>query len=154
MKSKIITKILKCMIICLSFISFTSCSNKKYVVTYLTDTNANVEAEDINLITLKEGLNIYINSSRFLSAANNVLEKMKSYSYEFFSSKMLFIINLSESTGSSKISVEKIDYSNLNATITLKREVPNISIDSIKVWSIFIEDNIQEVKSVKYIFKD
>lgn len=153
MKSKVMTTILTCVIICLSIISFAACSAKNYEVAYLTDTNVNVETEDITLITSQEQLNDYMNSSRFLEAANNVVEKMESYSSDFFDDKMLIVINLQESTGSSKISVEKIDYVDSEAVVTLKRKAPDISDDSIKVWSIFIEVNIQEIESVKYTFQ-
>lgn len=153
MKSKVMTTILTYLIVCLSIISFTSCSAKKFEVTYLTDTNVNVETEDITLITSQEELNDYMNSSRFLEAEKNVIEKMEGYSSDFFDDKMLIVINLQESTGSSKISVEKIDFANSEAVITLKRKVSNVSDDSIKIWSIFVEIDIQEIEFVKYKFQ-
>ena len=153
MKSKVMTTILTYLIVCLSIISFTSCSAKKFEVTYLTDTNVNVETEDITLITSQEELNDYMNSSRFLEAEKNVIEKMEGYSSDFFDDKMLIVINLQESTGSSKMSVEKIDFANSEAVITLKRKVPNVSDDSIKIWSIFVEIDIQEIEFVKYKFQ-
>ena len=155
MKSKVMTTILTSLIVCLTIISFTSCSAKDYdyEVTYLTDTGVNVETEDITLITSQEELNGYMNSSRFLEAANNVVEKMESYSADYFDNKMLIVINLQESTGSSKISVEKIDYVDSEAVVTLKRKASDISDDSIRVWSIFVEVDIQEIESVKYTFQ-
>lgn len=153
MKSKVRTTILTYLIVCLTIISFTSCSAKNYKVAYLTDTNVNVENEDITLITSQEELNEYMNSSRFLEAEDNVVEKMGGYSSNFFDDKMLIVINLQESSSSSNITVEKIDFADSEAVITLKRKVPTIADDSIRVWSIFIEVNIQEVESVKYTFQ-
>ena len=153
MKSKVMTAILTCLIICLTIISFASCSAKDYKVIYLTDTGVNVETEDITLITSQEELNDYMNSSRFLEAANNVVEKMESYSSDFFDNKMLVVINLQESSSSSKITVEKIDFVNSEAVITLKRKVPTVADDSIRVWSIFVEVDIQEIESIKYTFQ-
>lgn len=132
---------------------FTSCSAKTYELTYLTNTNVNVQADDITLITSQKELTDYKDSSRFSNAETNVIEKMESYSSEFFDKKMLIVINLQESSGSFKVSVEKVDYKDCEATIILKRKVPNVGDDSLKVWSIFIEDNIQEINSVKYSFQ-
>ncbi len=153
MKSKVMTAMITCMILCMSLISFASCSSKNFEVYYLTDTNVTVEKEDIPLLTSQDELNVYKDSSRFIDAKSNVTEKMESYSSDFFNDRMLIVINLLESTGSSKITVEKIDYGDTKATISLKRKVMNVSDDSIKIWSIFIETVIQEIQSVKYVFE-
>lgn len=153
MKPKIKARILTCMPICLSIFSNASCSAKTYEVAYLTDTNINIVSDDITLISSHSELNDYKETPRFSNASNNIIEKMESYSSEFFDKKMLIVINLQESTRSSKINVEKIDYKDNKATITLKRKVPAAADDSIKIWSIFIEDAIQEISSVKYTFQ-
>lgn len=152
MKPNVLTAILTCMIVCLFITTITSCSAQSYEVTYLTDTNVNVETKDITLITSQTELSDYINSSRFSKAGNNVIEKLQSYSPDFFNNKTLIVINLKEVSGSNKITVEKIDFNNSEAVVTLKRKTPDISDTSIKIWSIFIDVNIREIKAADYVF--
>lgn len=153
MKPNVLTAILTCMVVCLSIAPISSCSAKSYEVTYLTDTNVSVEAKDITLITSQTELTDYINSSRLSKAENNVVEKLKSYSPDFFNNKTLIVINLKEVSGSNKITVEKIDFNNSEAVVTLKRKAPDISDTSIRIWSIFIDVNIREIKSADYMFR-
>lgn len=153
MKPKVLIAILMFMIVCLSIAPITSCSAKSYKVTYLTDTNVSVEAKDITLITSQTELTDYINSSRLSKAEDNVVEKLKSYSPDFFNNKTLIIINLKEVSGSNKITVERIDFNNSEAIVTLKRRTPDISDTSIKIWSILIDVNIREIKSTDYMFR-
>lgn len=140
------------LIISLSTLSFTSCCDTYYDVAYLTNTGVMVEGEDITLLRSQEELDEYRNSSRFLEAEENIIEKIDSYSSDFFNEKMLIVINLQEITGSSEITVKGIDFTDSEAVVKLRRRTPQVADDSIKIWSIFIELDIREIKSVSYIF--
>lgn len=148
--NKIVAQML---LLCLFIAFFASCSTKNYEVTYLTDTNIDAEINDITLITSYEELTEYMNSSRFSEAEKIVINKMESYQPAFFNKRMLVVINIEESTGSNEITVDNIDFDNSKAVITLKRRVSDISDDSIRIWSIFVEFDIQEIDSANYIFQ-
>lgn len=140
------------LIISLLILSLVSCSHVDFDVNYLTNTGVKVEREDITLIKSQEELKEYRNSSRFSEAEENIIEKIDSYSSNFFNEKMLIVINLQEITGSSEITVKGIDFTDSEAVVKLRRRTPHIADDSIKIWSIFIELDIREIKSVKYTF--
>lgn len=153
MKSKVVTALILFVIGCLSILSVSSCSSKKYDVSYLTTSNIIVENNDITLITSQTELEAYKIAPRFMEAGTDFVEKLDSYSSDFFESKMLIVINLQEETSSSKITVEEVDVIDSEVHVILKRKVPTIGADDIKTWSIFIEMDIQEVESVKYSFQ-
>lgn len=152
MKSKAMKPILSCIIICLSLMLLASCSSVEYYVEYLTDTGVNAAKDDITLITSEDELREYMSSPRFSEAQNNVIQKMESYSSDFFADKMLVVINLKETSGSNKITVRGVDYTDSTLTVRLNRKAPAIADDSIKTWSIFIELDAREVGAVKYTF--
>ena len=140
------------LIISLLILSLVSCSHVDFDVNYLTNTGVKVESEDITLIKSQEELKEYRNSSRFSEAEEDVIQKLDSYSPEFWEEKMLIVINLQEITGSSEITVKGIDFTDSEAVVKLKRKTPHVADDSIKIWSIFIELDIREIESVSYIF--
>ena len=140
------------LIISLLIFSLVSCSHVDFDVNYLTNTGVKVESEDITLIKSQEELKEYRNSSRFSEAEENIIEKIESYSSDFFNEKMLIVINLQEITGSSEITVKGIDFTDSEAVVKLKRRTPQVADDSIKIWSIFIELDIREIESVSYLF--
>ena len=140
------------LIISLLILSLVSCSHVDFDVNYLTNTGVKVESEDITLIKSQEELKEYRNSSRFSEAEEDVIQKLDSYSPEFWEEKMLIVINLQEITGSSEITVKDIDFNDSEAVVKLKRKTPQVADDSIKIWSIFIELDIREIESVSYIF--
>lgn len=152
MKSKAMKPIISCIIICLSLMLLASCSSVEYYVEYLTDTGVNAVKDDITLITSVDELREYMSSPRFSEAQNNVIQKMESYSSDFFADKMLVVINLKETSGSNKITVRGVDYTDSTLTVRLNRKTPAVGDDSIKTWSIFIELDARGVGAVKYTF--
>lgn len=131
--------------------------NKMYAIAFSIvkkeDLSQDIVHNVVALITSYKELIDYMNSSRFLGAEKVVINKMESYLPDFFDEKMLVVINLEEETGSSKIFVERIDFADSEAMITLKRQVPDACEDSIKIWSIFIEFDIKEIELADYKFQ-
>ena len=155
MKRKHVLVALICIAICLSYV-MTACSPetneipRNFEAACFPGSNVILYKADPTLLTSQDELESYRNSYTFSGANAEVLEKMDSYSSGFFDEKMLIVIHLSEASGSYEITVEKVDFADSKAQVTLKREIPHACTDDIKIWSIFIEVDAQEIESVGY----
>jgi len=73
-------------------------------------------------------------------------KKMLSYDADFFKEKMLIVIYHWENTGSSKLSVDEVNYSESAIQVVLKRKVPKVVDNVMKSHIILLE----ETKSDSY----
>jgi len=142
--------ICSCIASCGSTPTVTTPPAKNFEATYFPGAQVMVKNIETILITSKSKLESQKNSLTFYRARDEVIQKMDSYSDDFFETKMLIIINMSEPTISSVITVENVDFTDSKAIVTLKRRRPRSDGEIIKIWSIFVEVEAREIESVDY----
>ena len=117
---------------------------------YFPDSGVIAKNVEIELVTSRDKLESYQKSVLFFNAKDEVMEKLDSYSSEFFDTKMLIVINMTEPISNSNIIVEKVDFGDSKVTVTIKRESPDIGAEMIKHWTVFVEIEARDIEKVDY----
>lgn len=150
LKMKISAVILLLVTVCLSLISCDLTSTQNFAAVYFPDSGVIAKNVEIELVTSRDKLESYRKSVLFFNAKDEVMEKLDSYSSEFFDAKMLIVINMTEPISNSNVIVEKVDFGDSKVTVTIKRESPDIGAEVIKHWTVFVEIEACEIEKVDY----
>lgn len=141
---------LVCVLVCFASV-MGGCAGSNFSATYLTYSNIGHVANDITLFTDAEDISVYMEQARVQDASNEFVSKMSSYSESFFETKMLIVINVTESSGSNELTVKKLDINDTVVQVIIQRKTKSISDGSIKDWSIFIEfDSVNQIETASY----
>ena len=123
-----------------SIFVLTSCSNcfKSYIFEDVTF------AESFNsygaiLLSDEKAISDMISEYNFAALSSNAYDRLALFERDFFENNSIIIIFPREITGSSKLTVEKVEYFNNTVNVVLKRSVPSVANDQLKDYIIIVE---------------
>lgn len=95
----------------------------------------------------------HINKYNLEDISQPFYQKMKSYDNAFFQQNEIIVLYHSETSGSSTISVKKLQYSGDGVKIILSRKIPEIASMDMKEYIILIEiPKNEKISSATYEF--
>ncbi len=133
-------RIIKIAVVISSFFVLTSCSNcfKNYIFEDVTF------AESFNsygafLLSDEKALSDMISKYNFEALSSDAYDQLMVFGRDFFENNSIIIIFHREITGSSELTVGKVEYSNNTVNVVLRRSVPSVANDLLKDYIIIVE---------------
>ena len=131
-------KISKIIVSIFFIIALTACSSHGNCI---SDTYIEYFGDDDNITLLKnyEEYMDYMDKIYSCKVSENYKNQLEKYDEEYFDENMLAVIYHWETTGSAKLEVESIEYSESDIKIIIERDTPDIVTDDMCAWGIFVD---------------
>jgi hypothetical protein len=91
------------------------------------------------LLSDEKALSDMISKYNFEALSSDAYDQLMVFGRDFFENNSIIIIFHREITGSSELTVGKVEYSNNTVNVVLRRSVPSVANDLLKDYIIIVE---------------
>lgn len=143
-------------VILLICVALTGCSGvkyKAYTYQWAYFGSGDDHGSEIELVTSLDDLEKFRIEAQIPFAENGseAIRQLNTYTDEFFEAHDLILISLWESSGSSRLSVKSVSFSDGTARVKLKRKSPQVGTDDMCPWAFIIEcEKNTEIEKAEY----